>query len=582
MSQAPIKRVKYFTSQFLEASDFQLEQNYHINMRRRGHRALFFSAGILDDGFRVSIKSGDATKIVIAQGIGLDGDGREIVVLDDMEVTVPVPTPPMPANGMQPYRVALAYGEQEADQQTVDTDFSDNTRYLEQPQVSFFIDGAIIDGRTWIVIGGISVNASGSTTTSTPATPVRVHASARVFGSLEVGSATPVPNARLHVGEGALAISQDATLAHADAAIHVWGSTGGFDRLLQMSPLGASKDGLNILASMNAASQELWWAWGVTANDKWRIRKGTGLGGDDGLTIDASGNAGFGQSGPRAKLDVAGNAVVDGTLGVGIAVPVQNAKMHVMSGALAISQDTSLALADAAIHVSGTAGTFGRLLQMGPLGASKDGLNLLASRNAGSQEQWWSWGVTAGDKWRIRKGTDLSGTDGLTLDAAGNAGIGKADPQAKLHVAGNETLEGNLSLGGPNPAFDTGFRNVLTPKNVVKAWGVIETGPNPRLLDGFNIVAPDPGAWVNGSAVIEFTEGLTDVVCITGSFENSATMAVLGFGRYSNAPNGKKLDVYAYEFMPVTSTTGWQPAQMRPIPWKTSVYRFSVIVMGAQ
>ena len=64
MSQAPIKRVKYFTSQFLEASDFQLEQNYHIDMRRLGNRVLF-SAGIVDDGFRVTIKPGDATRIVI-------------------------------------------------------------------------------------------------------------------------------------------------------------------------------------------------------------------------------------------------------------------------------------------------------------------------------------------------------------------------------------------------------------------------------------------------------------------------------------------------------------------------------------
>src|SRR5215207_4985365 len=58
-------------------------------------------------------------------------------------------------------------------------------------------------------------------------------------GNVGVGTAAPAANARLNVIGGAIAVGSSAR--RADAAVHVTSSFGGFDRLLQMSPTGASK-----------------------------------------------------------------------------------------------------------------------------------------------------------------------------------------------------------------------------------------------------------------------------------------------------------------------------------------------------
>ena len=40
MADEPIKRLRYFTGQFLEAGDFATEQSYPPNLRRDGSGAL--------------------------------------------------------------------------------------------------------------------------------------------------------------------------------------------------------------------------------------------------------------------------------------------------------------------------------------------------------------------------------------------------------------------------------------------------------------------------------------------------------------------------------------------------------------
>ena len=88
MSELPIKRLRYFTGQFLEATDFEAEQAYHIDMRQRGNRALYTGVGVIDGGLQVT-PDADATKIVISPGIGVDDLGRELVLLDPMTATLP-------------------------------------------------------------------------------------------------------------------------------------------------------------------------------------------------------------------------------------------------------------------------------------------------------------------------------------------------------------------------------------------------------------------------------------------------------------------------------------------------------------
>lgn len=74
-----IKRLNYFTSQFLVVEDFTDEQAYHMDMRRRHNRWLH-TWGIADGGLQVT-KSADKI-ISIGSGMAIDKEGQELVLLD--------------------------------------------------------------------------------------------------------------------------------------------------------------------------------------------------------------------------------------------------------------------------------------------------------------------------------------------------------------------------------------------------------------------------------------------------------------------------------------------------------------------
>ncbi|HEU4626819.1 MAG TPA: hypothetical protein VFS52_18800 [Steroidobacteraceae bacterium] len=73
-----IKRPNYFTSQFLVEKDFNDEQAYHLDMRRRLNRVLH-TFGVAD-GFEVTRAS--TTEVRVGVGTAIDKDGREIVLAD--------------------------------------------------------------------------------------------------------------------------------------------------------------------------------------------------------------------------------------------------------------------------------------------------------------------------------------------------------------------------------------------------------------------------------------------------------------------------------------------------------------------
>ena len=79
---ADIKRLNYFNYQFLVENDFNDEQTYHLDMRRR-HNTVLHSWGVAD-GLGVS-KTGDK-EVTISPGIALDNNGREIILLDPVKV----------------------------------------------------------------------------------------------------------------------------------------------------------------------------------------------------------------------------------------------------------------------------------------------------------------------------------------------------------------------------------------------------------------------------------------------------------------------------------------------------------------
>ena len=77
MNADDIKRLHFYERQFLGVRDFQDEQAYHIEMRRR-HLLAHHTWGIV---VGLEIKQGENSEIWVVQpGIAVDGYGREIIV----------------------------------------------------------------------------------------------------------------------------------------------------------------------------------------------------------------------------------------------------------------------------------------------------------------------------------------------------------------------------------------------------------------------------------------------------------------------------------------------------------------------
>ena len=79
-----IKRPNYFTSQFLIDKDFNDEQSYHLDSRRRHNRVLH-TIGVAD-GF--DVKFVNATQVQLAAGTAVDNAGREIVLTAPLTYTL--------------------------------------------------------------------------------------------------------------------------------------------------------------------------------------------------------------------------------------------------------------------------------------------------------------------------------------------------------------------------------------------------------------------------------------------------------------------------------------------------------------
>lgn len=76
----PTKRLKYFTHQFLREQDFEAEQKYHIDMRRLHNRSIH-GWGVIEG---LAVHKKNEKEITIDPGIALDGQGREIVLTNQV------------------------------------------------------------------------------------------------------------------------------------------------------------------------------------------------------------------------------------------------------------------------------------------------------------------------------------------------------------------------------------------------------------------------------------------------------------------------------------------------------------------
>jgi hypothetical protein len=187
-----IKRLNYFTGQFLEAQDFKDEQRYHIEMRRQLNR-LLYSPGVIDNGFLVT-KIGDK-RISIGVGFAIDAQGRELfnTTLQERDIS-----------GFDPNAVVyvvFSYNEVETDNRSVDN-ISGFIRITENPDIKFLAKPLSGDQNEMDILIAILQLDNGSNIQNVDIS-VRQLANVKVVGKLGIGTSDPAGNL-LRVNNGAI------------------------------------------------------------------------------------------------------------------------------------------------------------------------------------------------------------------------------------------------------------------------------------------------------------------------------------------------------------------------------------------
>lgn len=122
------KRMNYFDRQFLRAADFQDEQTYDLDRRRR-HNRLLHTPGVAE-GLQVSGTVGDAN-VSVAAGTAYDGLGQEIVLAAAQQVSVASIT-----GATATAYVTISYAEQASDPSTDPGVTGNSTRTSEIPALA--------------------------------------------------------------------------------------------------------------------------------------------------------------------------------------------------------------------------------------------------------------------------------------------------------------------------------------------------------------------------------------------------------------------------------------------------------------
>jgi hypothetical protein len=121
-----IKRLNYFTSQFLQEADFKDEQKYHIRMRRL-HNLKLHSPGVVE-GLEVRAHPTRKGGISVSPGMAIDQEGREILLFDqrdDVDIDL---------SSSSPVPIMLTYSEEGTDQ-NAGPGLKEPTRWWERGEI---------------------------------------------------------------------------------------------------------------------------------------------------------------------------------------------------------------------------------------------------------------------------------------------------------------------------------------------------------------------------------------------------------------------------------------------------------------
>jgi hypothetical protein len=122
------KRVSYFDRQFLRATDFQAEQAYELDRRRR-HNRLLHQPGVAE-GLQVTANPND-TVVSVSPGTAYDQQGQEIVLSASQHVDISTIT-----GATTNAFVTIAYAEQPTDPSTDPGVTGNSMRVTEQPALA--------------------------------------------------------------------------------------------------------------------------------------------------------------------------------------------------------------------------------------------------------------------------------------------------------------------------------------------------------------------------------------------------------------------------------------------------------------
>ncbi len=396
---AEIKRLNYFTNQFLVEADFKDEQAYHLGMRRL-HNKLLHTPGVAE-GLLVT-GAVNTNKVTVDLGTALDAQGREIVLAEPQSITLPV--------GPTKAEVYIAYDQKPSDPSTI-KGAEGNTRITEKPILSMRrtlpapADPVPADG---VLLAEVTLNNGQlAAAPNNPNNDVRKRAGA-VFGSQwddvtgginygkgNVGIGTTNPEVALHVRQDVVikSFTGDNNQRLRISAKYVDGEYVllGFEGVIEETPEVTPKNFAQIGAKMTGGGSFL--TFGTSRDYRLGIT-------NEAMTINPIGNVGIGTTTPAEPLEVNGR-IKSGALTMGPwpANPTQ----YVFFGTNALDQ--------------ANVGNYALLQGI----AAEKGVTFLNSPE--------------------RINFRIANADKMVLTKDGNVGIGTANPRHRLHVAAGSYIQ---------------------------------------------------------------------------------------------------------------------------------------------